>query len=180
MPIELHCPQCQKMIRAPDTAGGHHGKCPYCGNSVYVPMPVTDDEDIIPLAPLDEAEERRAEEERREALRFAAIVDKATEGVSPEPSGRGKPMVGARSPSRGTDTPGVVVELKTEVESFVLAMKDSKLDVAESAANRIRKAGDRGRDYVQGLLIDEMPPKIGNLPPPLVQGFLKNLLSRLG
>lgn len=179
MPIELHCPQCQKMIRAPDAAGGRHGKCPYCGNSIYVPMPLTDDDDIIAIAPLDEAEERRAEEERREALRFAAIVDKATEGGAADAGGRSKPAASTRPAPRSADTPGVVVEIKTEVETFVLAMKDSKLDVAENAANRLRKAGDRARDYVQGLLIDEIPPRIGNLPAPLVQGFLKNLLSRL-
>ncbi|MCH7474571.1 MAG: cytochrome C oxidase subunit IV family protein [Gemmatimonadetes bacterium] len=37
MSIELHCPQCEKLIKAPDTAGGRHGKCPYCGRDVYIP-----------------------------------------------------------------------------------------------------------------------------------------------
>ena len=178
MPIELHCPSCQKSLRAPDDAGGKRSKCPNCGNSVYIPMPASDD-DIIPLAPIDENEERRAEEERREALRFAAIVDKATEGGAVDTGAKGKPAAGARSAPRAADPPGVVVDIKSEVESFVLAMKDSKLDVAERAVNHLRKAGDRARDYVQGLLIDEIPPKIGNLPAPLVQGFLKNLLGRL-
>lgn len=178
MPIELHCPKCQKPLRAPDDAGGKRSKCPGCGNSVYIPMPVSD-EDIIPLAPIDEDEERRAEEERRESLRFAAIVDKATEGGAPDPGSKGKPAAGARPAPRAADAPGVVVELKTEVESFVLAMKDSKLDVAEAAVGRLRKAGDRARDYVQTMMLDEIPPKIGNLPPPLIQGFLKNLLGRL-
>lgn len=178
MPIELHCPNCQKSLRAPDDAGGKRSKCPNCGGSVYIPMPVTDD-DIIPLAPIDEDEERRAEEERREALRYTATLDKATEGGAPDAGGKGKPAAASRPAPRAADTPGVVIDVKSEVEAFVLAMKDSRLDAAESAVNRLRKTGDRARDYVQGLMLDEIPPKIGSLPAPLVQGFLKNLLGRL-
>ena len=180
MPIELHCPKCAKLIRAPENAGGQHGKCPYCMASVYVPMPA-DDTDIIPLAPVDEEEERRAEEERRKSLEFAAAVDKATEGAGgADPGARGRAAAASAAPRRAPqEVPGQVVDIGEEVKLFIYAMRDSKLDQAESATARLRKAGPRARDYVEGLLLDEMPPQVENVPPPLVQGFLKNLLARL-
>lgn len=178
MPIELHCPKCGKLIRAPENAGGKHGKCPNCAASVYVPMPPTDD-DIIPIAPLDEDEERRAEEERRNALRYAATLEKATDIPGEKPT-RGREGGSGGGPRRPAETPGEVINLAEEVERFIVAMRDSKLDVAESAAARLNKSGARARDYVEGLMLDEIPPQIGNMPPALVQGLLKTLLGRLG
>jgi hypothetical protein len=170
MSIELHCPQCQKLIRAPDNAGGHRGKCPYCSNSVYIPMPTSDD-DIIKIAPVDDAEERRTEEERRRAIRYAAMVDHATEGTGPG--------VADAEPSFD-DSPGEVVDLHAEVETYVLSMRDSKLDAAEAAVSRMRRIGTRARDFVEGLFLDEMPPEFENVPPPVAKGFLKRLLDQLG
>lgn len=175
MSIELHCPKCGKLIRAPENAGGKHGKCPNCSASVYVPMPPAED-DIIPIAPLDEDEERRADEERRQALRYAATLEKATDIPGEKPA-RGRDAGAVRRPA---ETPGEVINLAEEVERFILAMRDSKLDDADSAAARLNRSGSRARDYVEGLMLDEIPPKIGNIPPPLVQGFLKTLLGRLG
>lgn len=174
MSIELHCPKCAKLIRAPDTAGGRHGKCPYCEAMVYVPTPASD-ADEIPLAPIDEDEDRRAEELRREALRYAATLDKERENP------RGSVGAGIReSAPRPQEVPGEVIEVPKCVEQFVLAMKDSKLDEADRVVSRLKRAGGKARDYVEGLLTDPTPPPMGDLPKPLIQGFLKSLLQRLG
>jgi len=175
VPIELHCPQCEKLIRAPDNAGGKHGKCPYCDTKVYIPTPVGDD-DLIGLAPVDEEEERRADQERADALRYTTTMDKDPDlKVVPEegPSAR---VAGGRRP----EPPGEVIDLADLVEQFVLAMRDSKLDEADAKARQLKRAGPRARDYVEGLLLDPTPPPIKNVPKPLVQGFLKALLERLG
>ena len=58
MSIELHCPKCGKLIRAPENTGGKHGKCPYCQGRVYIPMPYCKEEEIL-LAPIDAEEDRR-------------------------------------------------------------------------------------------------------------------------
>jgi len=76
MAIELHCPLCNKLIRAPDNAGGKRGKCPYCAGSVYIPMP-PDEQSEIPLAPVDETVEKRKERLRKESTAYAAQVDHA-------------------------------------------------------------------------------------------------------
>jgi len=58
-------------------------------------------------------------------------------------------------------------------------MRDSNLDDAENLVVQLKKAGQRARDHVQGLMVDEMPPNVKNVPPALVRGFLKTLLNRL-
>jgi len=178
MSIELHCPQCEKLIRAPDDAGGKHGKCPYCKHSVYIPLPSSGD-DEIGLAPLDDDEERRAEELRRESISYAATLDKdpAAKG---EGGASGAGGAGARSRPEAAETPGEVIDIPAAVERFVLAMRDSKLDEAERIAGRLRRTGTRARDHIEGLMLDQMPPKIKDIPAPLMQGFLKKLLEMLG
>ena len=174
MSIELHCPNCNKGIRAPDDAGGKRGLCPSCKQSVYIPSPAAE-EDIIPMAAIDEADQLRGEELHQESIGFAAAVDrdrKAKEGAV-ESQG------GARDPFGVTEAPGEVVDLAGDVEQFILAMRDSKLDDAERIAVDLDKAGVRACDYVQGLMLDQMPPKMEGVPQPLVQGFLKALLERL-
>jgi hypothetical protein len=174
MGIELHCPKCTKLIRAPDDAGGKRGKCPYCQATVYVPTPVSDD-DVIGLAPIDAEEKRREAELRREALQYAASLDRATD----ETPDRGKAEP-AQPPAASPPVPaGEVVDIGVEVSAFIGAMRDSKLDEADQVVEKLKNAGLRARDYVQGLLVDEMPLEIENVPPPLMKGFLKTLLSRL-
>ena len=57
MTISFHCESCKKKIKAPDEAGGKWGKCPYCTHRCYVPLPKSEDEPELKLAPIDEAEE---------------------------------------------------------------------------------------------------------------------------
>ncbi|MBU0717054.1 MAG: hypothetical protein KJ749_02300 [Planctomycetes bacterium] len=167
MSIELHCTRCSKLIRAPDEAGGKRGRCPYCKESVYIPMPPEEGEEFK-LAPIDEAEEQRARQLRREAIGYAASVDHET-ATPPDGAAGGVPA----------PPPGEVIDLAAEVNAFLVAMRDSRLEDADAVVATLSKAGNRARDYVEGLSVDEMPPEIENLPPPLVQGFLKALVSRL-
>lgn len=166
MSIELHCPNCVKLIRAPDEAGGKHGKCPYCKQSVYIPTK-PDQSEEIGLAPIDEEDEVREEQLRHEDVEYAAVVDRDA-GVG-----------GAAGGPDSKEAPGEAVDVRAEVEAFIIAMRDSKLGEAEAATSRLKAAGTRAHDYVQGLLVDEMVPEFENVPPPLVHGFLKTLVARL-
>ncbi len=171
MSIELHCPQCQKLIRAPDTAGGKHGKCPYCQHKVYIPMP-PDEDDEISLAPIDEEDDKQAAELRREAAMAFAEVDKAP-GVDSLPDDDGG------DPALRGGSPDDVVDIGELVEEFIIAMRDSKLDEADAIADRLRAVKARASDHVRGLMLDQIPLAIENVPQPLVQGFLKALQDRL-
>jgi len=173
MSIELHCSQCQKLIRAPDNAGGKRGKCPYCRNSVYIPMPPDNGEEIH-LTPIDDEDERRAEELRRESIEYVAAVDHVTDS--------GTDTEDTASSTDGAVPEGVsdeVADIGADVEAFVIAMGESKLGEANAAVARLKRAGTRASDYVQDLLLDDMLPIYENVPPPVVQGFLRTLLKRL-
>lgn len=175
MGIEIHCDHCGKLIRAPEGAGGKRGKCPYCEQSVYIPTPPSDTEEI-PLAPLDDEAERRAEALRDESIAYAASLEKA--------KGPSYDVGEAKAPKRGDEGGGRSggggdIDVAAEVKRFVLAMSESKLDETEAILGRLKKAKVRANDYVQGLLLDQMPPKIGTVPPPLAKGFLKTLGDRL-
>lgn len=168
MSIELHCSQCGKLIRAPDTAGGRHGKCPYCEGRVYIPLPPDDNEEIG-MAPIDEEAERREEQLRHESIEYSSRLAHETSDIGEE-----------GSPPGSEAAPGEVIELADEVERFVVAMRDSELDEADRVVTTLKKTGGRARDYVEGLILDEMPPQVENVPPPVLTGFLKTLLNRLG
>ena len=58
MTIAFRCSHCHKDVQAPDAAAGKRGKCPFCGQSNYVPAPVAP-ADELDLAPVDEAADRR-------------------------------------------------------------------------------------------------------------------------
>ncbi len=170
MSIELHCPHCGKLIRAPDDAGGRHGKCPSCKQSVYVPQPPASN-GVIPLAPIDEEDERRTEALREESIRYAAQADKDRDAVEPRgEDGQGKLQSSERIDEGALRSrPGEVVDLPSEVQRWIRAMHVSKLDEAEQIASRLDKAGIRARDYVESLLLDQMPPQIQDVPAPLVR-----------
>lgn len=162
MSIEIHCPKCQKLIRAPDNAGGRHGKCPYCKCDIYIPTPPSDD-DVIPIAPIDVAEERHDQELREESTRFASELGH-----------------GSGSGAAGSDVaPPDPADVEADVEAFVRAMHKSAFETADMAVARLKRLGTPARDHVQELLAAQTPPAFGSIPGPLAHGFLKNLLDRL-
>ncbi|MCH7808867.1 MAG: hypothetical protein IIB60_06545 [Planctomycetes bacterium] len=169
MSIELHCPQCGKLIRAPEDSGGKKGRCPYCKRTVYIPTPLSDG-DTIALAPIDPEEEERDAALRRESAQYAASVEKA-DGTT---AGTGRTQ--SARPPKGV---GEVVNIGELVSSFIRAMHESKLPEADRIVEKLKKAGARAKDHVQALTLDEIPPAVGNVPPALAQGFLKALLGRL-
>lgn len=176
MSIELHCPQCSKIIRAPDNAGGKHGKCPHCQHRVYIPMS-EDKIEILELAPISEEELQQEEQLRRESISYAANISHDKSSPSSE---SGSSTTSPGDSVRQPEVVGEVIDIGEVVERFIIAMRDSKLNDADQAVVELSKAGKRSKDYVQGLIVDEMPPQIDNVPPPLLKGFLKTLLGRIG
>jgi len=173
MSIDLHCPGCQKLIRAPDNAGGRHGKCPYCGRKVYIPMPENEVE-LFDIAEPDEDEARQEEQLRRESTAYAAGLAHA-EGQIPATADEG---MGGDAPRR-PEVPGEVIDIAAEVEMFLAAMRDSQLDQADAAVARLKRSAHRAKDYIESAMVDEIPPQIDGVPPPVMKGFLKTLLGRL-
>ncbi len=175
MSIDLHCTHCGRHIRAPDSAGGKHGKCPYCKQDVYVPMAEAEVEPI-PIAPLDTEGDRRQRELAEEDRQYQAALSHENR-EPPETPGRGPASAEtAMPPPRAED----VIDVQGLVVKFVQAMKDSNLDRADRIAAKLQTAARQTRDEVQRLMVDELPPPgLESVPPGLYKGFLKALLGRL-
>ena len=164
MSIELHCPQCQKSIKAPDSAGGKHGKCPYCKASVYIPNP-HDNIEILSITPIDEEEARHDEELRHESARFAAAIGHVTDGATQ---------------SDADEHPQAeFVEVESDVNIYIRSMHTSKLEDAQAAMARLKTGGKRSRKYLNELLEEGAELPFGDVPKPLALGFLRKLLTRI-
>ncbi|HOL32057.1 MAG TPA: hypothetical protein PK052_08745, partial [Anaerohalosphaeraceae bacterium] len=86
MPIQFHCEACKKKIKAPDTAGGKWGSCPYCKHRCYIPLPKQDDEPELKLVPIDPREETSVEELMRETKTLTQTI--LLQNSIPEETGR--------------------------------------------------------------------------------------------
>jgi len=139
--------------------------------SVFIPAPPSES-DEIGLAPIDSSFAAREAELRRESIEYAASVD------HDEP----RASAGGSTPSarRPMDSDAVLVDVPAEVANFIRAMHGSDLKLAERVVARLRQRPGAARDYIQGVLVDPFGLKVEGIPSALIQGFLKNLLSRIG
>jgi phage FluMu protein Com len=178
--IEFHCDHCNKLIKAPNEAGGNPGKCPHCQGVNYIPM-APESRDEIPLAPVDEEFEQRR---RRAALEDAAVQqrllkERATPG---EPGGKRRGELGAGS-SHSPGAGGQVLSSKqftTLVVNYVEAMSQGTLEKAEEISQKLsRYPGEVSRVLDDMLREDLTAYGLPALPRPVLLGFLKQLRSRL-
>ena len=168
MSITFRCENCHREVTAPDGVGGKRGKCPFCSKSTYIPVAV-DEDDVLPLAPIDEDAERRLEAEEK-ALREKdlALLDTAGEGGA----GAGPPLE-----QREDLAPE---DLQHFAINYCLDMANSNLERAGTCAAKLHQFGSLGRQAVDSLLADEMlDSALASLPEPLVRGFLKQLSEDL-
>jgi hypothetical protein len=170
MSIVFRCEHCHKEVKAPDAAGGRRGRCPYCGQNSYIPAPVSE-EDLLPLAPVDEQEEarRRREVEMLMQAERALLVES---GSSPEPA----------SPAGGAAGAAVTAEqLYHHVVNYVLDMSRGNLERAALSVQKLKKGGWAGHeavaDFQNGKAVEEV---LKSLPTRVLQGYLSQLKTELG
>ena len=170
MPIKFECTECHKIVTAPDAAGGKRGKCPFCGRLVDIPLPPPpqeEDPDLIPLAPIDEDEERKLAQERK------ALYDQE------------QSLLEAMVPSEDSVPLEQREDLSSEdlhhfVVNYLLDMFDGNLARAGMHADKLRSLGFAGigavDDFLEGKA-DE--PALGHIPAPIREGFLRELKARV-
>jgi phage FluMu protein Com len=165
MAITFKCEHCHKKISAPESVGGKQGKCPFCKESTYIPMPVSEDE-LLDLAPIDDEEEqehkRLVEELRSQERELIAN----TGGLDAIP-------LSEREDLSSEDLHHFVINYCIDMARGDLAR--AKQPVAE--LKRFHKLGVEAVKYFQIVQGDE--PALAHIPPPVVQGFLKELAGKL-
>lgn len=170
MPIEFHCSYCGKLVRAPDDAGGKHGKCPTCHQSVYIPMP-SDQVEPLDLAPVDETDERERSRLLKESQEIQRRLLEERE-VPRETAADARPSPG-----------GMVLPPKLDMDTLVIeyaeAMAAGDLERAERLAADIRGDMKSAEGVMQRLTLDELPPeRLANIPRPVLVGFFKQLREK--
>ena len=165
MSIKFSCEHCRKEVKAPDEAGGHRGKCPFCGTSNYIPTPVSDDE-LLTVAPLDEAEERRRQKEIDELFKQERAILADNGGAAPTPVEHREDL-----------TPS---DLHHFVVNYCLDIANSQLTRAETHVKDLAKFRTMGveavNDFINGK-VDESALK--TIPPTLLKAFLVRLREQL-
>jgi hypothetical protein len=171
MTIVFQCEHCHKKVKAPDDAAGRRGKCPHCGQGSYIPAPVSE-EDLVPLAEVDEQEEarRRAEIERllqaeRELLHEQSAPAHQADDVP----------TGGRSDATAPE------QLYHHVVNYVLDMSNGNLERAKAHVAKLKAHGFAAHqaveDFQRGKAQEEV---LDPLPKRVLTGYLTQLKSDLG
>jgi hypothetical protein len=168
MTIRLQCSLCGKKIEAPDSAGGKWGKCPACHNKVYVPQPVTDD-DELKLAPIDQTEEQRQRQLMLETL--ALTRDILQERNVPD-------VPGGPAPTPATD---INEEKLTDfILRYLRQMADGDLDDAQRTAELILPHRRKATLILDKLVTSKEPdPELEDIPKQVLLGYIRNLRTRI-
>ena len=165
MTLTFRCEHCHKKISGPDSVGGKRGKCPFCKESTYIPMPVSDDE-ILDLAPLDEAEEQNRQKLESELWAKDRDLIAHSGGSDPVPL-----------PERDDVSPE---DLHHFVIDYCIDMASGNLEGAYAHADELKGYGKLGVEAVKYFqIVQGAEPALAKIPPPVVQGFLKDLIGRI-
>ncbi len=176
MPIKFHCEHCGKKITAPDDSGGRRGKCPSCGQKIFVPIP-EDKLEEIPIAPEDSAEARRREELRKQRLAEQEELLKHREALN-APDSREDTVPETSLP---IDEHGIVGVIPTEdkIKQYIVYMSRGDLEEAGRLAEEITAEGDKAKELVETLAMqDFIHPELKDFPQSVISGFFKKLLGK--
>ncbi len=165
MPIKFKCHNCHNEVTAPDSAAGKKGKCPFCGHTNEIPAPV-DEDDLIPLAPIDDEEEARARAERQALYEREKALLEETGGPAPVPLEHREDLTSE--------------DLHHFVVNYCLDLADGKLAQADEHVAQLNRYGEPGaravEDFISGTATE---PALDHIPRPVIQGFLKQLKGQL-
>lgn len=170
MSISFHCEGCTKSVEAPDTLGGKWGKCPNCGRECYIPMPASafEDDDELTLTPVDEEEEKRYQALKMQAFGLAQNILQETQ-------------IDDTEDEDANDGPVSERELIRLIVIYLRLMADGKLDQAKENEKKIISNSEIAAQILRQMTKTQQPePELANIPPRLLQGFIKNLNSKLG
>jgi hypothetical protein len=163
--ITFRCQYCHKEVKAPDTAGGKRGKCPFCGQGTYIPSPVAE-EDLLPVAPLDEKEERLRQEQ------INALYQQERELIA----------LGAKGPIEPLEEREDLTsaDLHHFVINYCLEMARDNVEGAGVQLAKLRQFGALGLEAVDDLAGGKVhEPPLDALPKRVRASFLAELRAKL-
>ncbi len=165
MTISFRCEHCGKRVNAPDSAAGKRGKCPYCKQGNYIPSPEAAEEDI-PLAPIDQQQEKELEEKSR-------LLQQQEKDLLAD-SGKGEQFPLEHKEDLSSQ------DLHHFVVNYCLDMAESNLERARTHVEKLKKFSHTGveavEDFADGKAAE---PALKRIPDKVLKGFLKHLREEL-
>lgn len=168
MSISFNCESCKKKIKAPDATGGKWGKCPHCGHRCYIPLPKSDDEAELTLAPLDENEETQ----------MAALMQETKDLTHKILSLNTLPDEEKKSTS-GSKTANEKEIIKLCI-FYLRQVVDGELTAAEKTFPKLKKHKKEVLRILASMARSEQPePELADLPPAILQGLIRDVSTKL-
>jgi DNA-directed RNA polymerase subunit RPC12/RpoP len=168
MTISFHCESCKKKIKAPDEAGGKWGKCPYCTHRCYVPLPKSDDEPELKLAPIDDAEETHMTDLMRQTRELSQKILHERQALE--------------------DTPGEDPNEHKAIEKDIIKksilylrqMADGELQQAEKTFEQLRRHKKPSLRILSAMARAERPePELSDIADNILQGLIRDASTKL-
>lgn len=168
MPITLHCESCKKKIKAPDTAGGKWGNCPYCKHKCYIPLAPSDDEPELRLIPLDASEETKLDELMKEQKILTQTILKESANLDA---------------ALGSNAGNRTVEEKDVIKRCILylrQMADGELGPAAKTLNELKKNKKNALRILSAMARSERPePELADVTDGVLQGLIRDASGKL-
>ena len=166
MSISLHCESCKRKIKAPDSAGGKWGSCPFCNHRCYIPRPPSPDDKELKLAPIGESEEDRYNRLMRETrdLRQNVLQERATLNEDE--------LAAVAEISEA--------ELLKQIILYLRYLADGDLGMATGPMTAIKPHANAAMEVLEEMAKAERPePELQDIPPRVLQGLIKKLYAKL-
>ena len=169
MGIGFTCESCKKKIKAPDHAGGKYGKCPNCNHRCYIPLPKSDDEPELTLAPIDENAESQMDALMKETRSL-------THHILQE---RKMPDENDSNDSAGEKT-AAEKEVIKQCILYLRQMADGDLKPADKTFKTLKKNKKPALRVLSSMARAERPePELSDLPDPILQGLIHDVERKL-
>lgn len=168
MTISLHCESCKKKIKAPDEAGGKWGKCPFCAHRCYIPLPKSDDEPELKLAPIDKAAESRVTDLMRQTYEISQRILHERDALDDEPG----------------EDPNSQKAIENDVIKksilYLRQMVDGDLQQADKTFEQLRRHKRSSLRILSSMARAERPePELADVADGVLQGLIRDASSKL-
>lgn len=167
MSISFHCESCKSKIKAPDGAGGKWGNCPHCKHKCYIPLPKSEDEEELKLAPIDDLAESMIDQMMQEThdLTKSLLHEKA---IPDEPT-----------PTGSTATVNERDVIKTCI-LYLRQMADGELGQAEKTFNKLSSNKKPAMRILASMSRAERPePELSDIAEGVLNGLIRDTTNKL-
>lgn len=170
MPISFSCECCKKKVKAPDSAGGKWGKCPHCGHKCYIPLPKSDDEPELRLAPIDDSEETQLNHLMRETHSVTHMILKESTALAEEMDPN----------TAGSERTASEKEIIKECILYLRQMADGELKPAERTLKSLKKQKRPAlRIFSAMARAERAEPELQDLSDGVLQGLIHDAERKL-